>query len=89
MTQHCIGIGITFATMPSSHSTLLPHCTDEKSKWIENIGIDSVVRSTAASIPPLVHIPAPVVTRVLYGRQTLQGTASMDRRLRHIIWMLS
>eukprot|EP00877_Chromochloris_zofingiensis_P001378 jgi/Chrzof1/11240/Cz05g29030.t1 len=44
---------------------------DEKSKWAESLGMDSVVSSTEESIPPLIHIPAPVVSRVLYGGQSV------------------
>ncbi len=35
--------------------------------------MDSVIQSTEHSIPPLVHIPAPVVSRVLYGAQAPHG----------------
>ncbi len=46
---------------------------DGKSKWRERVGIASVVQSTQRSIPPLVHVPAPLVSRVLYGCQPVAG----------------
>lgn len=52
---------------------------DEKSKWAESLGMDSVVSSTEESIPPLIHIPAPVVSRVLYGGQSVHGEAKVMR----------
>jgi hypothetical protein len=54
---------------------------DERSKWAENVGLGSVVRSTTGSIPPLIHIPAPVVSRVLYGGHTVAAAEAAERLL--------
>ncbi len=53
---------------------------DEKSKWREAMGIASVVQSTERSIPPLVHVPAPLVSRVLYGGQSVSGGCGAVQR---------
>lgn len=37
------------------------------------MGIPTAAGSTDRNIPPLVHIPAPVVSRVLYGGQGFTG----------------
>lgn len=39
---------------------------DEHSKWITQLRLASAGAATDSSIPPLVHMPAPLVSRVLY-----------------------
>jgi hypothetical protein len=50
---------------------------DARSKWITQLGLQSASAPAAASIPPLVHIPAPLVSRVLYGGENF-ATAEAD-----------
>ncbi|KAF8069529.1 phosphatidylinositol N-acetylglucosaminyltransferase subunit P [Scenedesmus sp. PABB004] len=40
---------------------------DARSKWITQLGLPSACASTERSIPPLVHMPAPLASRVLFG----------------------
>jgi phosphatidylinositol glycan class P protein len=42
---------------------------DASSKWITALNRESAAAATDRSIPPLVHIPAPVASAVLYGCQ--------------------
>jgi hypothetical protein len=39
------------------------------------VGVGSVAQSTRERIPPLVHVPAPLVSRVLHGGQRVAGGA--------------
>jgi hypothetical protein len=53
----------------------LPYdAADGKSKWLTDIpGPASAAGSTAQRIPPLVHMPPPLTSAVLYGRQQVKG----------------
>eukprot|EP00878_Enallax_costatus_P005795 GHUV01006076.1.p1 GENE.GHUV01006076.1~~GHUV01006076.1.p1 ORF type:complete len:167 (+),score=48.18 GHUV01006076.1:159-659(+) len=53
--------------MSVAEPTALTTIHDARSKWITDIGIPSAAGSTHRNIPPLVHMPAPLVSQVLYG----------------------
>jgi hypothetical protein len=50
-----------------------PRIPDPKSRWAQELGLCSSMGGTDRSIPPLMHLPPPVVSRVLYGGEGVRG----------------
>lgn len=63
---------------------------DSRSKWITQLGLVSAAASTDQNIPPLVHMPAPVVSKVLYGGHDFTGMTSARGSQMHYVamWIL-
>jgi hypothetical protein len=61
---------------------LVNMCTDSTSKWLTDIpGLVSASGSTSQRIPPLVHIPPPLASAVLYSQQDFAG--ALQRSAQH------
>jgi hypothetical protein len=50
------------------------YTADARSKWITDIpGLQTASGSTSQRIPPLVHMPPPLASAVLYGKHSFKG----------------
>jgi hypothetical protein len=63
--------------MPSPSNHRPP--ADARSKWAPELGLASAMGATARAIPPLLHVPPPVVSRVLFGGEGVAGERSHAR----------
>ena len=66
----------TYAAAPTARTPEIRAAsthTDPKSKWAQDLGLASAVGAAGRSIPPLMHLPQPVVCRVLYGGEDVRG----------------